>query len=195
MRKVFGIGMFRTGTTSLGRCLDILGHRTLHGPWWPTPEMIRDPWYLQPEAWAAFDDVIQAKLTEYDAFQDYPWMYAYRQADSGCPDARFVLTVRDPEWVVDSEIRRWMKGDNPIPPRQKFRDRYLRHRDGVLEYFADRDDLLVLSFEDGDGWAQLCPFLDLPDPGVPIPHLNKGSDHIWLSKMGRRLKRWVRGEG
>jgi hypothetical protein len=40
----------------------------------------------------------------------------------------------------------------------------------VREHFADRPgDLLVLDITAGEGWDRLCPFLGLPEPGVPFP--------------------------
>jgi hypothetical protein len=53
---------------------------------------------------------------------------------------------------------------------------YDEHNNGVLEYFKDRpNDLLVLCWERGDGWEKLCKFLDVPVPaGQPIPHSNRG---------------------
>ncbi|MYB38989.1 MAG: hypothetical protein F4Y26_16720 [Gammaproteobacteria bacterium] len=35
-------------------------------------------------------------------------------------------------------------------------------------------DLLVLDFERGDGWPELCAFLGEPVPDTPFPHVNRG---------------------
>ena len=50
---------------------------------------------------------------------------------------------------------------------------YERHNREVLEYFGDRvgKDLLVVSWEKGDGWAELSRFLNKRAPGEPFPHL------------------------
>jgi hypothetical protein len=43
----------------------------------------------------------------------------------------------------------------------------------VLEYFGDRvnKDLLVVCWENGDGWAELSRFLKRRAPDEPFPHL------------------------
>lgn len=41
------------------------------------------------------------------------------------------------------------------------------------EYFAERDDLLVLDLERGQGWPELCSFLDVVAPDHPFPHINR----------------------
>jgi hypothetical protein len=50
------------------------------------------------------------------------------------------------------------------------RERYERL---VREAFADQPErLLVMNVCEGDGWAQLCPFLSLPVPEQPFPWVN-----------------------
>lgn len=34
------------------------------------------------------------------------------------------------------------------------------------------DDLLVLRITEGEGWRELCPFLDQEVPEAPFPHVN-----------------------
>jgi hypothetical protein len=44
----------------------------------------------------------------------------------------------------------------------------------VIDYFADKPDkLLVICWENKDGWNKLCDFLNKSVPKVPFPHLNK----------------------
>ena len=52
--------------------------------------------------------------------------------------------------------------------------RTTRHHDDVHRYFMNRpDDLLEMNIIDGDGWERLSPFLGLPAPAAPFPHLNQ----------------------
>jgi hypothetical protein len=44
----------------------------------------------------------------------------------------------------------------------------------VIDYFSNRDNFLIICFEKGHGWKELCRFLDKPIPSVPFPHVNKG---------------------
>lgn len=179
--KIFGIGWAKTGTTTLGHCLEVLGHRH------------------QGQRLDLVDDLatgdlsrILAVAAEADAFEDWPWILAYRQLDAAFPGSRFILTVRDPQrWlrsyrnmleqpgIVTEElnrIRRLLYG-LPFPDvtAEQLLDRYRRHNDEVVDYFSSRPgDLLVVDWERGDGWPSVCGFLGQPVPDVPFPHDNKG---------------------
>jgi hypothetical protein len=53
----------------------------------------------------------------------------------------------------------------------RFRRVYRRHVERVTDYFAGRDDdLLVLDVVAGQGYEQLAPFLGVPVLGQPFPH-------------------------
>ena len=41
-------------------------------------------------------------------------------------------------------------------------ERYKKYNDDVIGYFKGTAKLLVLNLEEGDGWTQLCTFLDEP---------------------------------
>src|SRR5882762_4068569 len=101
--KVFGIGMFKTGTTSLGEALELLGYRHNAEEWYHGL-VLDDPWYTDPERWAACLPAIIERALQFDAFEDYPWMYVYREMDQAFPDARFVYTARDPGRLAESHI-------------------------------------------------------------------------------------------
>jgi hypothetical protein len=50
---------------------------------------------------------------------------------------------------------------------------YNEHNNAVKEYFVGRpDDLLVVCWEEGHGWSEICGFLGLPVPELPFPHKN-----------------------
>ena len=52
-------------------------------------------------------------------------------------------------------------------------ERFRRHEREVREYFADRpDDLLVVDWEQGDGWSELTRFLKKPTPNARFPWAN-----------------------
>jgi hypothetical protein len=105
---------------------------------------------------------------------------------------KFVLTVRDPaQWLrslmnhlarpnAASEAmnrrRRVLYGMAfPDPDPSELVARYTSHIEGVKHHFRDRpEDLLVVNWEAGDGWAQLAPFLGHPIPHTPLPHANRG---------------------
>jgi hypothetical protein len=176
--KVFGIGLHKTGTSTLRECLRILGYNVC-----PEPEghrCIRD--VMRKEYGTTI-----ALAQQYDAFEDTPWNFAkmYQRLSNTFPTAQFVLTVRDPErWYAS--LMRWVnKYNNARDPgfvgalgmpvvaarRNKLLTAYQRHNKNVIRYFRKSTQLLVLDWEQGDGWAKLCQFLALPAPDCPLPHM------------------------
>jgi hypothetical protein len=179
--KVFGIGWAKTGVTTLGRCLCELGYRH-HGQ---RLDLVDD---------LGSGDLsrILAVAAEHDAFTDWPWILLYRELDRAFPGSRFVLTVRDPDrWLhsyrsmiarlpsatPDLIARRRVLYGLPFPDvtDAMLLERRARHDAAIREWFRDRPaSLLTVDWEVGDGWEQLCGFLDTPVPALPFPHENKG---------------------
>lgn len=173
MNKIFGIGFHRTGTTTLARALRILGF-TCCG--WR-------PGLLEAIKANNFAPVFQL-VDQYDAFRDNPWPIIYKELDQHYPNSKFILTVRDADrWLRSvvrvfgersTEMRQWIYGQGcPRGHEDLYIRRYQQHNQEVLAYFQDRPGgLLVVDWEQGDGWAQLCPFLGKAIPDVPFPWLN-----------------------
>ena len=109
MEKIFCIGMFKTGTTSMGRAFEILGYKTMNGPWGPKGYMIRDDFYERPQEWIPYYKNIKIMVERYDAFQNYPWMFLYDKLDEWYPNAKFVLTIRNVEDLAVSDINMLIK--------------------------------------------------------------------------------------
>ena len=83
--KVFGVGMSKTGTTTLGECLEILGF---------TPHISFEP---QLKTWLESGGDIERILKvaeKYRALEDSPWYHVFEQLDQRFPGSKFVLTVR-----------------------------------------------------------------------------------------------------
>ena len=77
--KVLGVGLSKTGTSSLSAALTILGYRTVHYP--PL-------------------DRLRELLDDSDAATDTPVACSFRELDRQYPGSRFILTVRDPDsWL------------------------------------------------------------------------------------------------
>jgi hypothetical protein len=177
--KVFCIGFHKTGTTSLGAALSILGYKVAGATG------IRDP-NIAMNVLALASRVTEA----HDAFQDNPWPIIFRQMDLRFPGSKFILTSRDPNSWIDSvvrhfgnketEMRKWIYGvGSPIGHEKIFLERYKTHQRDVIGHFAGRpNDLLVMDLRSGDGWDKLCPFLGHAVPTRPFPHLNKSSDRV-----------------
>lgn len=183
--------MFKTGTTSLGLALEMLGYRTKYRFW-----RLIDDWRayfdLDPRQWRRFEDEIRREAEQFDAFADAPWLYLYKELDRWYPGSKFILTVRkDAQSAARSDLRMWRhsgfvgrlarRGD-AVPTAAQFMQRYEDHNAGVLDYFRDRaDDLLVVCWETEEHpWQRLCEFLGCADvPDRPFPHANRQADDRW----------------
>ncbi len=184
MGKVFGIGMFKTGTTSLGHALGTLGFRA-HARFVPLLADLSAYFNLDPRTFQPHARTIRQMADDYDALTDAPWLYLYRELDRWYPGSRFVLTLRrDVETLATSEQRhwqrhgltkRWLSQHHAPPSRAMFIERYRRHNAAVLAHFAHCPDrLLTICWEtEPNPWQRLSRFVDRPTPGVPFPHLNR----------------------
>ncbi|QDV41301.1 hypothetical protein Enr13x_11390 [Stieleria neptunia] len=116
-RKVFCLGLSRTGTTSLCLGLEALGLKTKHFPFelFARPEVIwaqkfypkikrslSRRWQLRKElkALRLHDPVVT--LNSYDAFGDLPIPLFFKELDGAFPDAKFIYTTRQIDSWLDS---------------------------------------------------------------------------------------------
>ncbi|MDC8003411.1 sulfotransferase family protein [Aureisphaera galaxeae] len=105
--KIIGAGFPRTGTTTLKRCLEILGHSKVYH----MKELIVNPERLHH--WKTLaetgDTDWEALYSGYDATVDFPGYPWYKNHMKRYPDAKVILTVRDFEsWYksVDKTVFR-----------------------------------------------------------------------------------------
>lgn len=180
--KIFGIGWAKTGTTTLGSCFKILGfdHQSQN------LDLVRG---IER---GNLSEII-ALAEQKESFEDWPWIILYVELDKAFPGSRFILTKRNSErWIKSyrnmlasqgkaskrtNEIRQTLYG-LPFPEvlDAQLIERYERHNAEVIQYFLGRPkDLLVVDWEEGDGWKELCDFLGKDIPAKPFPHANKGS--------------------
>jgi hypothetical protein len=181
--KVFGIGLNKTGTSSLNRALELLGYRSLHGGGLDAHDrmvraidegrpMLR---YIDPEPDAVLDVLA---LT-----------YYFHLADVQYPGSKFILTLRDLDDWVDSRRRHVERNqrmkeageyDGPflnVDP-DTWTAEYRRHEAVVRAYFEKRPaDLLAFRPVDGD-WNPLCAFLGQPVPDAPFPWENRDRSSV-----------------
>lgn len=189
--SLVGAGFGRTGTLSLKNALETLGlapcyHMLEVGSneghcdlWTAVVDGARDRW----------DDL----FADFQAAVDWPACAYWRELADHCPDAKVLLSVRDPgRWYesVHDTIYQFMIRELPEPnPQQamarklileqtfggRFEDRehaigvFERHNQSVIDAIpAER----LLVFEAKHGWEPLCRFLDRPVPSEPFPHVN-----------------------
>jgi hypothetical protein len=191
-QKVFGLGLSKTGTSSLGEALKILGIKTKHYP--------HDRKTL---AELKSGNYRLSVLEEYQGIVDIPVAPYFAQLDRIYPNSKFILTVRDEDsWLRSIETHLCSQSGrmNKNPQYKEFaqfiwacvygslefnKDRFLfvydTHVRNVQDYFRHRpEDLLTLDICGGDGWEKLCAFLGLSIPKARFPHANPWTSGIRL---------------
>jgi hypothetical protein len=184
--KVFCIGLNKTGTSSLAQALRMLGYR------------VTGPNFTQePDLAHTLHRRVREVVPQYDAFQDMPWPMLYAFLDAEYPGSKFILTVRDPEAWIRSQVRHfgtrttpmreWAYGAGcPAGNEARYLEVYRRHNAAVRAHFRGRPEaFLEMDLAAGDGWEALCGFLERRRPMMrPFPHANPA----WK----RSLRGWKR---
>ena len=216
--RVIGAGLGRTGTLSLKVALEELGFaRCYH-----MSEVIA---HLEDarvwDAAARGERVDWETLFQgYQATVDWPSCSFYEELMRHYPDAKVVLTVRDPErwyesachtiYVVRQAFPGWIMA---FFPRMRIFRRMLDRLiwDGTFHgRFEDRPFAIdvfnrhneqvrrvvpperLLVFEVREGWEPLCAFLGVPVPaGKPFPHLNDTAEFRSGILRGVRIMRAI----
>lgn len=187
--RVIGAGWGRTGTASLKLALERLGF----GPCHHMSEVLPDP--ERVALWSrigAGEDLLDAALEGYRSTVDWPVCNHWRALMERRPEAKVVLTVRDPDsWFesVNATILNpraaetlaptpmgemlhrnvWRLFEGRLDDRAFMRDCFERHTEEVAGSVpADR----LLVFRAKDGWGPLCRFLGVAEPETPYPHVN-----------------------
>jgi hypothetical protein len=180
--RIFGIGLPKTGTSSLHAALKRLGFASSHFPHDDaTVSELRNGQYAL------------SILQRLDAVSDIPIPAVFPQLDEAWPGSKFILTVRDfDQWMASCRDAPFNSGDAVPQPgtmrdfyrtllygctrfnEQRFAWVYHNHQRIVDTYFSGekRKQLLVLPICDGAGWDQLCSFLGVDIPDEPFPHSN-----------------------
>ncbi len=163
-QKIFGIGLTKTGTSSLAFALKILGYTSIHYPW-------------------SLDDI-----DNHEASTDIPVSCRYKELDIMYPNSKFILTTRPFEdWITTTERK---PPDQFKPPLWKIETRirmygsihwdkkqwsatYYRHQNEVREHFKNKNNYLEIDLEEKDKWSPICSFLNKDKPLNPYPKMNK----------------------
>jgi hypothetical protein len=187
--KVFGLGLSKTGTSSLSEALSILGYRAVHNPTDDDSMLSLLSGNLRCRA-----------IAENDAICDIMFSRHFRELDRLYSQSLFILTERDRESWHASCARHWMGRPlslarlwnedlvdfqvygTALYRRSLFDDAYDQHYGAVAEYFAKTDRLLRLNICAGEGWEKLCGFLHVSIPLLPFPHI---CPQPWLPPSAR----------
>lgn len=187
--SVIGAGLGRTGTASLKVALEKLGFGKCHhmSEVFGAPEQI-DLWARAANGapdWPAI-------FAGYGAAVDFPAAAFWRELADFYPDAKIILSLRDPEkWyqstqetilspiaaksmpqmpfapVIKSVVHRFF--DDEIHDHDRLIRKFNQHNEEVIRTIA-KDRLLV--FDAKEGWAPLCAFLGREIPPEPFPRVN-----------------------
>lgn len=199
--KVIGFGYPRTGTMSLKHALEMLGF----GPCYHMIEVFRRPADAKfwTDAWqkhtaAAPADSIdwQRGFSGFQSTTDCPASGFWKRLLDEFPDAKYILTERDPEsWYSSFRNTVFQAMSQPEKATDEHRDVQTMAKtlilDGLFEgRFEDKDFAIeklldysrqirlavpadrLLVMDISEGWQPLCEFLDVPIPDDNFPCSN-----------------------
>ena len=194
--SVIGAGLGRTGTMSLKLALEALGL----GRCYHMTEVFPDP--KAPALWsrAARGEPVDWEeiFAGYGATTDWPGCTFYRALADRYPEAKVILTVRDPDQWFDStqatifsdstsaqiaggEIETMMHDvvfgafGGELHDRAHCIAAYERHNAEVRRAIPAAR---LLEYDAAEGWAPLCRFLGLPVPDMPFPSANSRAEFL-----------------
>jgi hypothetical protein len=190
--NVIGVGFGRTGTLSLKAALETLGE----GPCAHMMPLIgdEDRSALFTQAALGDDAALDKALDGYRSTVDWPGVFFWKQLVAKYPDAKVLLTVRDPDkWYESAERTIWKATNQPTPPHMRnfrqmcdatnwegmFHGRF-GDRAYAIKVFTEHNDEVrrtvpasrLLEYEVSQGWEPLCAFLGVDVPDEPFPRLN-----------------------
>lgn len=175
--KIFGIGLNKTGTSTLGAAGAQLGLRCKT---WDT--RVFESAIAHNER-----DLLWATIETHDLFEDFPYPLLYREIDARYPDSRFVLTTRRnaEDWLVSLKAHSMRARPGsltntlvygyryPHGREAHFIDFYERHNADARAFFKTQPGkFLEICWEEEAGWERLCGFLGVAAPEGPLPKAN-----------------------
>lgn len=176
--KVFGIGLGKTGTSTLGTALEMLGY---------TDHLTCDLELTKAWKEQGIDPILKAAEGN-NSFEDYPWPMVYKEVFERYPQAKFILTTRSSAQAWYQSLCKHSLRTGPTEFRKIIYGSYMPHdfEDEMIEFYESHnrnakeffrnnspESLLELNWEKGDGWKELCEFLEKPIPREPFPITNQ----------------------
>ena len=196
--QVIGAGFGRTGTMSLRDALNTLGF----GPCYHMSEVIRNPHYAR--YWAELSRGGKVDWEEvfagYRSTVDWPACSYWKELAERWPEAKVILTVRDPEqWyrstqntIFSDEHLARFEGPDADPDFRAMVDKLyyqtFDHRGddkdhAIAVYNAHNEDVKrslpperLLVLDPAQGWEPLCDFLGVAVPEAQFPCINTTRD-------------------
>lgn len=183
--KVIGAGFGRTGTDSLRHALNMLGLGPCHHMKEVMPSEVQAARWMEkvsgaPVGWDALFEGFGSAV-------DWPSAHYWRELMDVYPEAKVVLTYRDPEswWQSYSKTILPVVAGMPdnMPKVLLFREVFPEGPDdkdyvlglyeaNVARFRAEVPPERRIELELGSGWGPLCAGLGLPEPEEPFPSVN-----------------------
>lgn len=202
--EIIGAGFGRTGTMSMTKALNMLGYKTYH-----MEENVKNgdnsKWIECMEQGKSITENIMFPR-DYNAIMDFPASAYWRELYKENPNAKVILTVREPsKWYASACSTIWDSRGLEfnrlawfLPFARRFRRMSKLYRTKIFapdEENAFDKDLCIKVFErnikevkeaipeeqlliytPGDGWEPLCRFLGKDIPEVPYPRSNSKAE-------------------
>ncbi len=205
--EVIGAGFGRTGTLSLKTALEMLGF----DPCYHMLEVMQNPDHIPVWNRIAAGDPFdwEEVFATYRATTDWPACHFYAELAERYPDAKVVLSTRDPEKWYASMEKTLLKGmretgtDSALPKDNPMYFGSVIISQGDFAGDLSKDNVIasferhnaevqrvipperLLVFQSGNGWEPLCDFLGVPVPDEPYPQTNEREnfdEHIATTK-------------
>lgn len=197
--KVIGAGLGRTGTLTLKTALEQLGF----GPCHHMVEVFANPAQMGFWRRAAIGEAVdwEEVFAAYGSSVDWPSAHFYKALADRYPEAKVILSLRDPQRWYDSMSETILKVMDGSGNQDRFGSEDGRFAeiivaDKTFGYDFSRDNVIaaferhnaevrktipaerLLVFEAADGWTPLCAFLGVPVPDTPFPRTNS-REEFW----------------
>jgi len=164
--KVFCIGFNKTGTTTVGKSLELLGYRNTSF----NKKVFRE-YYKKNEI-----DKVLRYTAKFDSTDDLPWLKVdmIPVLDKEFLSSKFIYRTRD-EKSWKKSLSNWSFNlTGKYPDLEKELNSFRKHKEFVLEYFAGRsDDFIILDVKDPTGYKKLADFLGKTTSREAFPHFNE----------------------
>ena len=208
--NVVGAGFGRTGTLSLKYALEKLGF----GPCYHMAELQSHPEHVSMWAQAHRGEPVDwdVLFDGYRAAVDWPSCNLWQEQAAFYPNAKVILSTRDPErWyesVHNTIFKSTVLARQSDDPRVRARGAWVfeliwdnifhgrmddkNHVIGVFRAHEEKVKTTIpeerlLVFEAASGWAPLCEFLGVDVPDDPFPRVNTTDDFTQRMKAGEKF--------
>jgi hypothetical protein len=177
--------MPKAATSSTSWFIEQYEYKTLH---WIGEISLTEKFYENPK------DFYVNLVSEYDCVSDAPFYVLFKELDIAYPNSKFIFIDRNvDDWAI-SQIRyskhKGFRGVLVPDPHvileeeyftnieavwsfDRLKQNYNEHKERVLEYFANKDSLLLLELENNEKEKRICEFLKINyNPKIKFPKLN-----------------------